>query len=139
MLADSAKQFFWGQEVSEVAANLGSDIERGLSEEEAKKRVVAFGSNRFRSGKGPSVFSIFFRQFQSPLIIILVIAAMVTVVIGEWDDASIIIFAVVVNTFLGFYQENKAERAIADLRSYIQERARVIRGSVELDVDASTI
>ncbi|MBI4158348.1 MAG: HAD-IC family P-type ATPase [Candidatus Yanofskybacteria bacterium] len=133
------KKPFWGLEVSETAEILGSDTDKGLEEKEASSRLGLFGSNSFGKVKVPSVFSIFIRQFQSPLIIILIFASIATIVLREWADASIIILAVAVNTFLGFYQERKAERAIADLSSYIQECARVIRDGKEMDVDASTL
>jgi len=130
---------FWGLEISETAEILGSDTDKGLEGKEATIRLGLFGSNSFGKAKVPSAFSIFIRQFQSPLIIILIFASIATIVLREWADASIIILAVAVNTFLGFYQERKAERAIADLSSYIQERARVIRDGKEIDVDASAL
>lgn len=136
---DDIKKPFWGLEVSETAETLGSDTDKGLEEKEVSSRLGLFGPNSFGKAKVPSVFSIFIRQFQSPLIIILIFASIATIILREWADASIIIIAVAVNTFLGFYQERKAERAIADLSSYIQERARVIRDGKEMDVDASTL
>src|SRR3989338_2384528 len=133
------KKPFWGLEVSETAEVLGSDTNKGLEGKEVTIRLGLFGSNSFGKTKVSSVFSVFFRQLQSPLIIILIFASIATIVLREWADASIIILAVTVNTLLGFYQERKAERAIADLSSYIQERARVIRDGKEMDVDASTL
>ncbi|MEX2033032.1 MAG: HAD-IC family P-type ATPase, partial [Candidatus Colwellbacteria bacterium] len=114
-------------------------IDNGLGEKEAADRVAVFGNNIFGKSKEPSVLVTFFRQFGSPLIIILVIAAITTLVFHEWADAAIIILAVTINTFLGFYQERKAERAITDLSSYIQERARVIRDGVEHEIDAAML
>src|SRR3989344_7270079 len=133
------KKPFWGLEVSETAEILGSDTDKGLEGKEVSSRLGLFGPNSFGKAKVPSVFSIFIRQFQSPLIIILIFASIAAIILREWADASIIILAVAVNTFLGFYQERKAEQAIADLSSYIQERARVIRDGKEMDVDASTL
>lgn len=137
--SDILKNPFWGQEIKTVAASLKTNLEKGLSEEEAVKRLTVFGANKFGRDEGPSLFSIFLRQFGSPLIVILLIASAATILIKEWADASVIILAVMVNVFLGFYQENKAERAIADLRSYIQKRARVIRDGLEKEVDASLV
>ncbi|MBI2674238.1 MAG: HAD-IC family P-type ATPase [Candidatus Yanofskybacteria bacterium] len=136
---DDIKKPFWGLEVLETVEILGSDPDNGLEGKEALSRLGLFGPNGFGKAEVPSVFSTFIRQFQSPLIIILVFASIATVVLREWADASIIILAVAVNTFLGFYQERKAERAIADLSSYIQARARVIRDGKEMDVDVSTL
>lgn len=133
------QQPFWGFEVLETVKILGGDLDKGLDEKEASRRLRVFGPNSFGKAEAPSMFSVFVRQFQSPLIIILLIASVATIVLREWADASIIIIAVAVNTFLGFYQERKAELAIADLNSYIQERTRIIRNGKERDVNASIL
>src|SRR3989338_2742740 len=85
---------FWAEEVSQAAQNLGTDAEKGLQEKDVPERLSVFGANRFGEDKGPSVFAIFFRQFQSPLIIILLLASVATLVLNRWADASIIILAV---------------------------------------------
>src|SRR3989344_7938014 len=133
------KKPFWGLEISETVEVLGSDIDKGLEGKEALDRLGFFGSNSFGKTKVPSMFSVFVRQFQSPLIVILILASIATIVLRERADTLIIIFAIAVNTLLGFYQERKAERAIADLSSYLQERTRIIRDGKEMDVDASTL
>lgn len=130
------KQPFWGLEVLEILKILGGDLDKGLDEKEASRRLGFFGPNSFGKVQAPSMFLVFARQFKNPLIIILLIASVATIILREWGDASIIIIAVALNTFLGFYQERKAELAIADLNSYIQERTRVIRDGKERDVDA---
>lgn len=125
----------WACEIDELQKTLDTDLAKGLSEEEAKKRLLKTGENVFESNREKSTFSIFIQQFKSPLIIILCIAVVITAFLGEWLDTFIIAFAVLVNAVLGFIQEFKAEKAITDLRSYITHRTRVIRDGHELEID----
>lgn len=129
----------WSREHSDIVTESETDIQAGLSTQEAKKRLADFGENLFEEDKQVPPSVIFFRQFKNPLIILLSLATVLTLVLQHWVDAGIIAFAIFVNTALGFFQESKAERAIADLRSYIHERARVVRDGKEMEVDSSTI
>ncbi len=99
-------------------------------------RRELFGTNSIEHTHRASGFGIFFKQFESPLIIILLAAAATTLAIGHVRDTLFILIAVLANVSLGFYQEHKAERALAELKSYLRERARVIREGVEREMDA---
>jgi Ca2+-transporting ATPase len=125
----------WSDEPDELKSQLDTNFNKGLTETEAKNRLKQAGENIFESSKGKSPLSIFIQQFTSPLIIILCIAVVITTFLGEWLDTIIIAFAVIVNAILGFVQEYKAEKAIADLRSYITHRTRIIRNGRELEID----
>lgn len=118
---------------------LETNLKKGLTDAEAQNRLKMFGQNVFKKEKKNTALDIFFRQFINPLIIILLIAVLLTVFLAEWLDATVIGFAIIVNAILGFVQEYKAERAIADLRSYISERTRVIRDGKEYEIDAKLL
>ena len=70
-------------------------------------------------------------QFKSPLIFILIIATAVTLFLQDWVDSAVITLAIIVNTALGFYQENRAEEALDKLKTYIKERVRIFRNGTE--------
>lgn len=125
----------WSDPIEELATILTTNLTSGLTDEKAADRLKHIGENVFESKKEQGPATIFFRQFKSPLIIILCIAVLITAGLQEWLDTSIIAFAVLVNAVLGFFQEYKAEKAIADLRSYITHRTRIIRNGHELEVD----
>jgi len=127
---------FWALHESEVVLALESDIHKGLSEEEALARAHVFGENIIENTKNTSAFFVLLNQFKSPLILILIFAGAVTIFIDHLRDALFIFAAVVVNSGLGFYQEYKAERAISELKTYLKQRARVVRDGVEHEVDA---
>ena len=79
------------------------------------------------------------RQLKNPLIYVLILAAGVTVVIGHWSDAAIILAAVGVNTVLGYIQESRATKALAALRRYVTSRAIVVRGGKRREINAEDI
>jgi len=125
----------WSSDPKELSLSLNTDTTKGLGEDDAKARLKDYGENIFESVDEKGPFTIFLQQFTSPLIIILCVAVVITAYFREWLDTSIIAFAVLVNAALGFVQEYKAEKAIADLRSYITHRTRVIRGGHEMEID----
>jgi len=111
----------------------------GLGEGEAKSRLERYGSNEIRAAERLPRMRIFTRQLKSPLILLLVGAGGLTIALGEWLEAGAIFAAVVVNSILGFWQENKAESALAVLKSYVRTRARVRRDGREREVEAAEL
>ncbi|MFH1188948.1 MAG: HAD-IC family P-type ATPase [bacterium] len=111
----------------------------GLEENEVIARQNIFGRNIITQKSRINRWSIFLNQFKNPLIVILLVATGITIKMHDITDALFILAAVIVNVSLGFYQENKAETALASLRSYIKERVRVIRGRHEREIDAEEI
>jgi P-type Ca2+ transporter type 2C len=114
-------------------------IEKGLTTLEADELLKKHGLNHFGKASRFSKFKLFIKQFKSPLIFILIIAGVATLLMQHWVDSAVIFLAIGINAFLGFYQENRAENALADLRSYIQERTRVIRDGKEREIDAANV
>ncbi len=126
----------WALTTEALCTALETDARVGLTDTEVSVRLADFGKNDVAVEAPPSLFKIFFRQFANPLIAVLLVAVGLTLILGEWMDASIVAFAILVNVALGFIQEYKAERAIANLRSYVSDRARVIRNGHEIEIDA---
>ena len=120
----------------DVLREVGSTAD-GLSEREARERLERFGKNRLKEGKKKSAFVRFFEQLKDPMLIILIVAAAVSGVTAAYSGESftdvIIIGAVVlINAFLGMYQESKAEKAIEALQEMTSATSRVLRdGRVE--------
>lgn len=123
----------------DAARALHVDSARGLDEEEAVRRRALFSFNRIRGEKRLTALRIILNQFKSPLILILVFAGIITLVLSEWIDAAVIWAAVIVNTGLGFYQEHKAETALAGLKTYIRTRSRVRRDGQDREIDAEEL
>ena len=91
----------------------------GLTSEEAQKKLKEFGPNQLDKKKDFSYLKLFLSQFKSPLVYILVFAGIVTFFLKEFSDSIIIFAAVLLNTILGFYQERKAQKSLAALRSLL--------------------
>ena len=118
--------------VDDVLQALRSN-EKGLSEEEVKRRLEEFGPNELREEKRVTALSIFFGQFKSILIVILIIAALVSgFLLNEVLDMYLISVIVVMNAALGFVQEYRAEKAMEALKRMITPVAKVVREGKEL-------
>src|SRR4030042_6264385 len=124
--------------------NLGSDeaLQRltsrrsGLAEVEAKERLARFGPNELKSAKKISPWKLFLEQFKSILIIILLIAVVLSAVIGEPIDAIIIGVIILFACGLGFIQEYRAERAMEALKKMAAPTASVLRDGNEEEIPA---
>ncbi|HCC22930.1 TPA: ATPase [Candidatus Falkowbacteria bacterium] len=101
--------------------------EVGLSEKDALKRLRTFGFNRLPRSKRASDWLIFVRQFNNILVYILLGAAALSILLGEYADLAIILMAVFINIIVGFIQERKAETQLDLLRDYISYETKVIR------------
>ncbi|HEA84361.1 MAG TPA: HAD family hydrolase [Candidatus Wildermuthbacteria bacterium] len=113
--------------LGEAIRNLKTNAKTGLTASEVKKRRKKYGSNKLPEEQVLSPVLIFFRQFKSPLILILVIAGVVTLVLGEYTDSAVIFGAVFLNTLIGYFQENKAIRALSALKKILTFTATVLR------------
>ena len=134
-----AEIFFHNLDFREVAKILGTDVEKGLSEEEVLAKQKKFGRNLFPKEKPLSKLKIFLEQLKSPLIYILIIAALITLFLKEWADFIVIFGAVLLNTVVGYFQENKATRALAALKKVVKVEAQVIREGHELKLDSAEL
>jgi Ca2+-transporting ATPase len=122
----------------EVLADLGSSAS-GLSGQEAAKRLTVDGQNELTEGKRISPYQIFLGQFKSLLIWILIVAGIISGVLGEVVDAGAILAIVVLNAVIGFYQEYNAEKSIAALRKMAAPQAKVRRDGQVVSIPASGI
>ena len=111
---------------------------RGLAQEEAERRLQVYGRNILEEER-ISKWRLFLRQFGSVLIYILLIAAAISIVIGKVKDFVIIILLVVANSFLGYWQELKAESSIRALKKLTESRVKVVRNGDLVEVPSSEL
>jgi len=123
---------------AEALAALGSSP-GGLDAGEAAARLERFGRNALPRAEPPGLATIFLRQFKSPLMYVLLAAAVISAALGEWSDAAFIFAAVLINAVIGAYQEHSAERTAEALRSLISPRAMVERQGAAREIDAAQI
>ncbi len=123
---------------SEVIQQLGSN-EQGLTSAEARQRLQRFGLNRLAAAERINRLKIFWHQFQSPLIYILLIAALVTIFLREYKDAAVIAAVLLLNAIIGYVQEVKAEKKVQALKKLVVSKARVLRDGKEIEVNGEEV
>jgi len=133
------KQEFYRQTIQEAAASLHTDPKRGLSAPEAERRLWENGENRLPEAEKKSVLQSFLEQLNDPLIYVLLAAALISMLLGEYSDAGIIAFVVCLNAAVGVLQEGKAQRALDSLKQLMQPRAVVIRDGSEQEIPAAKL
>ncbi|KMY45057.1 ATPase [Bacillus sp. FJAT-27916] len=112
------------------------DMKKGLSHQEAKKRLKQYGQNELAEGEKQSALILFFNQFKDFMVLILLAATLVSGLLGEYVDAIAIIMIVLVNGFLGFFQERKAEKSLSALKEMAAPQMMVQRDGLWTKVQA---
>src|SRR3990170_3144456 len=107
--------------------DLKTDSQRGLSQEEAKKRLETYGPNTIIEPTAVSAIKLFMHQFWNLIIVVLLAAVALAWFIGSKIDALVILSIVIINAIIGFIQEYGAEQSLAALRRITKPLARVIR------------
>ncbi|WP_298831932.1 HAD-IC family P-type ATPase [uncultured Piscinibacter sp.] len=120
----------------EALRRCGTDPARGLDPAAVTRRLAEHGPNALPEPPPKPLWRTFARQFKSPLIYILFVAAVLAVALGHHGDAGVILAVVMVNALIGSFQEGRAERSMAALRRLSGLRVRVLRDGVEQVVEA---
>lgn len=124
--------------VEEVLKELDAS-RSGLSEEKAKERLQEHGSNELERGKKTSPVTLFLKQFKSPLIYVLIIAAIISLAVAKYIDAGVILGIVLLNTVIGFVQESRAEKAMDSLLAMAAPKAEVKRAGENIQIPAKEV
>ena len=125
---------FYKEKVEAVVKEFNSDIKDGLDENKINSARKKFGSNELKKTSSISALGIIFRQFISPLVLILMVAAGVSFYLGQYRDGSILIVIVIINAVIGFYEEWKSENILASLKSLVVNKCNVIRDGKIIEI-----
>lgn len=137
-MPSSTPEAYWAEPAAALFARLGS-TPGGLTAAEAAARLARQGPNLTGRKPGHPALATFARQFRSPLVLILIFAALVSAFVGEGSEAAIIALIVLASSVLSFTQEYGASRAMAALADRIARRAAVLRGGAEAQVPVEEI
>ena len=129
----------WVRPIEELALEQEIQLTQGLSSEQAAKRLAADGPNEIRSVSGPNPLILFLGQFKNFVVWVLIGAAGLAAVLGESADAIAIGAIVFLNAGIGFFQEYRAERAVAALRKLAAPLACVLRDGRSSVIPAATV
>lgn len=135
---DDGNQTWHAMKTAEVLSALDAD-EKGLTKEEVSRRLDEYGPNELPSEEKPSALQRLLRQFKNVLIYVLLVAAAMTAVLGEWTDMAVILGVVLINAVIGFIQEGKAEKAMESIRGMLSPEATVLRDGEERQVPAEEL
>ncbi|ROL56127.1 magnesium-translocating P-type ATPase [Bacteroidetes/Chlorobi group bacterium Naka2016] len=124
---------YWETEIDELLQQLETSI-TGLSEAEAKKRLSIFGHNVLKKKKKKTRLSLFFDQFKSPIILILIFASVVSAILRDFTDTAIILAIIIVSGFLSFIQEYSATNAVERLLQKVKTKATLFREGKKKEV-----
>lgn len=121
---------WWQKDIDSAAKELGTDLNKGLFLQTAGDRLHEYGHNELQEAGHDSALDIFLAQFRSFIIWVLIAAAVISGFLNEWGDALAILAVVILNAFLGFIQEYRAERSLAALKKMSSPVSRIIRSGV---------
>ncbi|MBI3109818.1 calcium-translocating P-type ATPase, PMCA-type [Candidatus Daviesbacteria bacterium] len=123
----------------DLAKELQTDLQKGLSSQEAADRIKKYGPNQLKEAPGKNPFVLFLEQFKDFLILILIGASLVSLALGENIDAFLIIGIVFLNAIVGFIQEWRAEKAIASLKKLVTSSVKVIREGKLMEIPSQEL
>ena len=129
---------YWSVPVAEVARRLGTSL-AGLSTSQAAECLREHGPNELKSEGKLSRISVLLDQLRSPLLLLLIFAALVSGLTGEWADSGIVILIIVASVGIGYSREYHARVAIAELRAKVQLRTQVLRDGHPVSVPSREV
>lgn len=129
---------YWSQDPSALRAALGSSP-IGLSSDQARAQLARVGPNSVEDTKRLTTLRLLLRQFESPLVLILVFAAGISLALQQWVDATIVLAIIAGSSLLSFFQEYRASSAVEQLKKRLALTARVLRDGTECEVPVEAI
>lgn len=125
---------FWSYDKDDILKQLNSS-ENGLSTKEAEDRIEKYGKNVFEEKKSTSKFMIFLSQFKSPITMILIFAAILSIFLKDYSDGVIILIIILISSFLSYLHESKAKDAVKKLLSSVSVTSSVLRDGKFQELD----
>lgn len=116
-----------------------TDITKGLSTKEAKSRIKQYGLNEIKHEKKVSKIGIFLKQFKDPLILMLIIATVISLLVGDITNAIIILVIICISSILTAFQEFKSENTMKKLLELVKIKTNVKRNSKDFEIDVAKI
>jgi Ca2+-transporting ATPase len=126
-------------QIDEVLKELGTPPEEGLTTEEAARRINTYGPNQLDEAPPTTFWQMLWEQFNNFVVILLIVAALVSALLGDWIEAGAIMAIVILNTAMGVIQERRAEEELAALRKLAAPEANVMRDGHRVVLTASEL
>ncbi len=135
----SQPQISWHALTSDqILKQLATPPETGLTSEEATRRLESYGPNQLTEAPGVTFWQMLIDQFKSFVVIMLIVAAVISSLLGDWEEAAAIMAIVILNATLGVVQERRAEQALAALKKLAAPDAQVVRDGQRQSIPSTT-
>jgi P-type Ca2+ transporter type 2C len=138
IIDDSLALHWHSLELEDVHARLEAPA-RGLTTEEVNKRLEKYGPNELKEKPRPTFFQLVLAQLNNFIVILLIVASVISALLGDWIEAAVIMLIVVLNAILGVVQESRAEEALAALKKMAAPESQVLRDGQRVSVPASKL
>lgn len=122
-----------------ILKNLKVDVNVGVKSEDVDRRRQHFGANVFEEGEKRSILRLFWDQIKDPMILILLLGAIISFLLREMIDASIIITVVILNALIGVFQQYRSKQALQALKNLSSPKAQVLRDGEYQSIDAKDL
>ena len=129
---------FYRKSTDEALKEIGVS-EKGLTSQEVDHRREQYGYNELEEGERKSTLAIFFEQFKDFLVIILIVAAVVSAFLGEFESTAVILFVITLNAILGTVQHVKAEQSLNSLKALSSPNAKVVRNGQKVEIPSREV
>ncbi|MDD6278983.1 MAG: cation-translocating P-type ATPase [Oscillospiraceae bacterium] len=130
---------YFNQDEKTVLESLGTSRENGLTDGQVAENRRKFGENAISEEKQKSLLLVFLSQFADVLVMILIVAAVISMFMDNVESSVVILTVIVINAILGTVQHVKAQKSLASLKAMSSPNARVIRGGVQVEIPASEV
>lgn len=138
--AAEREQHTWhAMPTEQLTSTLDTDLEKGLSDEDAAKRQEDLGANRLTPQSERTAWMRFLHQFNNLFIYVLLVAGALAAALGEWLDGGVIFVVVLIIAIIGFIQEGRAERALQAVQGMLSSKAQVLRGGKRRKIPAEKL
>ena len=128
----------WNKTIEQTLEQTNSNA-NGINPKQAEQRLLLNGKNEIPKGKKKGIIEIFFEQFKSPIILILIIAAIFSIIIKSYADAIFILIVIGINAIIGTTQEWNSKRSAEKLQDMIKMKTRVIRDGKIIEINSEDI
>lgn len=129
---------FWSYDIDYVLKELNS-TEDGLSSKDAASRITKYGKNVFEEKKSSSNFMVFLSQFKSPITMILIFAAILSIFLKDYSDGIIILIIILISSILSYLHESRAKDAVKKLLSTVSVKSSVLRDGTFQEIDNANL
>ena len=129
---------YYNKNIKEIIKELNAN-ENGLTKQEAEKRKKQNGKNEIKKPPEKTAFNIFFQQFKSPIVYILIIAAIFSLIVKSYSDAIFIFLVTIINSIIGTYQEWSSQKNAEKLQNMIKIKVKVLRNGKREEINSEDI